>query len=64
MDNTTTKKRKYKGLNRSTRLHTHHGAERQTKVLKGNEQGHRVANHTKERRTILQGKSHLSKTIA
>ena len=64
MDNMTAKKRKYKGLNKSTRLHTHHGAEHQTKILKGNEQERRVASHTKEQRTILQGKSHLSEITA
>ena len=60
MDNMTTKKCKYKGLNKSTRLHTHHSAKRQTKILKGNEQEWWVASHTKEWHGILQGKSHLS----
>ena len=63
MDNMTAKKRKYKGIKKSTRLHTHQGAERQTKILKGNEQEHRVAGHTKERRAILQGKFHLLEII-
>ena len=57
MADRTGNKRKFKGITKAAKQHTHRGTERQTKVLKGSEQDHRGATHAEERRTILQGKS-------
>lgn len=50
-------KRKYKTMTKQAKVHSHHGPERQTKILKPTDQEARITAHTAERRAIIQGMS-------